>query len=127
MGTTAGLQDPRNYFAAERTLLGWIRTGLAMMGFGYVVARFGLFLREIAASRTGVPPQHTSLSLWLGTALVLLGVAVNAASAYRYGRLLRQLARGESPRLGGFPTAVVVSVLLVVIGIATAIYLIVMR
>ena len=41
--------DPRVYFAAERTLLAWVRTGLALMGFGFVVARFGLFLRELAA------------------------------------------------------------------------------
>ncbi len=36
-------EDPRVYFAAERTLPPWVRTGLAMMGFGFVVARFGLF------------------------------------------------------------------------------------
>ena len=42
--------DPRVRFAAERTLLAWMRTGLALMGFGFVVARFGLFLREIAAA-----------------------------------------------------------------------------
>ena len=36
--------DPRVFFAAERTFLAWIRTGLALMGFGFVVARFGLFL-----------------------------------------------------------------------------------
>jgi len=33
--------DPRNYFAAERTFLAWIRTGLALMGFGFVVAASG--------------------------------------------------------------------------------------
>jgi putative membrane protein len=37
----ASLSD---YLAAERTFLAWIRTGLALMGFGFVVARFGLFL-----------------------------------------------------------------------------------
>jgi len=35
----------------ERTFLAWLRTGIALMGFGFVVARFGLFLREIAAAR----------------------------------------------------------------------------
>jgi putative membrane protein len=43
--------DLRTYFAAEQTTLAWVRTGLAMMGFGFVVARFGLFLRELAAVR----------------------------------------------------------------------------
>ena len=41
--------DPRVLFAAERTFLAWIRTGLGLMGLGFIVARFGLFLREIAA------------------------------------------------------------------------------
>ena len=39
--------DPRVYFAAERTLLAWIRTGLTVMAFGFLVARFGLFLRLV--------------------------------------------------------------------------------
>ena len=42
-------EDPRVPLAAERTFLAWIRTGLALMGFGFVVARFGLFLRELTA------------------------------------------------------------------------------
>ena len=36
--------DPRVFFAAERTLLAWVRTALALVGLGFVVARFGLFL-----------------------------------------------------------------------------------
>jgi len=43
----AALSD---YLAAERTLLAWIRTGLALMGFGFVVARFGLFLQQLRAA-----------------------------------------------------------------------------
>ena len=38
--------DPRTYFAEERTFLAWIRTGLGLMGVGFAVARFGLFLRQ---------------------------------------------------------------------------------
>lgn len=44
--------EPTVYYAAERTLLAWVRTGLAMMSFGFVVARFGLFLQELAAAST---------------------------------------------------------------------------
>ena len=72
--------DPRIPFAAERTLLAWIRTGLAMMGFGFVVARFGLFLREIAATHLSAnialpapPEHHVRFSLWAGTVLVAGG------------------------------------------------------
>ncbi len=41
---TAGASD---YLAVERTFLAWIRTGLALMGLGFVVARFGLFLQTL--------------------------------------------------------------------------------
>jgi putative membrane protein len=53
--------DPRIYMAAERTFLAWIRTGIAFMGFGFVVARFGLFLREIAVSNN-VAAAHSPRS-----------------------------------------------------------------
>ena len=48
-----GLNDPRILFAAERTLLAWVRTGLVMMGFGFVVARFGLVSRPDCDRRFG--------------------------------------------------------------------------
>ncbi|HET9088065.1 MAG TPA: DUF202 domain-containing protein, partial [Acidobacteriaceae bacterium] len=74
--TDRKIRDPRVYFAAERTFLAWIRTGLALMGFGFVVARFGLFLRELSMRQPHGPQeaglmssQSTGPSLWLGTAL----------------------------------------------------------
>ena len=53
--------------ANERTFLAWLRTSIAVMSLGFVVARFGLWLRELALQiDPRVPMQHTGLSLPLG-------------------------------------------------------------
>jgi putative membrane protein len=59
-------EDPRVYFAAERTFLAWIRTGLGLMGIGFAVSRFGLFLRELRAGTSHLPAPATGPSLWSG-------------------------------------------------------------
>ena len=68
--------DPRIYFAAERTFLAWIRTGLGLMGVGFAVARFGLFLRQLQAAQQLAPVHATGLSVISGVALVGLGVLI---------------------------------------------------
>lgn len=88
-------EDPRTYFAAERTFLAWIRTGLGLMGVGFAVARFGLFLREFRAGTTHLPVQSTGLSEWSGVALVALGVLVTLSSIVRHFQLVRELAAGS--------------------------------
>ena len=88
--------DFRNYLAAERTLLAWIRTGLALMGFGFVVARFGLFLQQLQIARYAPSAQPDGLSLWFGTALIGAGVAVNLFSGWQHLRLFRIMKSGTS-------------------------------
>src|SRR3974377_2133875 len=69
--------DLRDYLAAERTFLAWVRTGLALMGFGFVVARFALFLQQLRIAGQVPVPQHSGLSLWFGTALIAAGIMMN--------------------------------------------------
>ena len=117
-------EDPRVPLAAERTFLAWIRTGLALMGFGFVVARFGLFLRELAAVQKMPQPLSHGISLWLGLGLVILGVVLNVAALMRYRRYLKDLAAGIVPQ----PKAqleTLVAVALTVLGLATILSLLV--
>src|SRR5216684_1926778 len=111
--------DLRDYMAAERTLLAWIRTGLALMGFGFVVARFGLFLSELKATQPALQISSFGFSIWVGTALIAVGVLVNIGSAMQHVYTIRTLDRGEYE---GKPSsaAIAVAVILAVVGTAMA-------
>jgi putative membrane protein len=115
--------DPRTYFAEERTFLAWIRTGIALMGFGFVVARFGLFLRELASLRTLPQLQGSAFSVPLGTSLLVAGVLVNVFSCVRHVRNVRAIAIGEPIAMKPSTMAIVVALGLAAAGLAMAVYL----
>src|ERR1017187_8928870 len=120
----AAAEDPRVYLAAERTFLAWIRTGLALMGFGFVVARFGLFLRMLQIGQPTQPPESYGLSFWLGTTLIIVGVVVNIWSVRHHVRLVDDLNRGGSAYKRPSSLAIIVALILALIGAVMAIYLI---
>jgi putative membrane protein len=109
--------------AAERTFLAWLRTGIALMGFGFVVARFGLFLRELAAGNDPTKLPHASFSLPVGIVLIALGIIVNIVAAIRHHRCVRAIDRGQFRENFGSAFGLWLAGLLALIGLAVAVYL----
>lgn len=110
------LGDISVFFAAERTLLAWNRTSIALMGVGFVIERFGLFLRAL---RDGA--NHHA-SFWLGVSFILFGAVVSAASALQYRRIVRSLPDPEIPLGYWVNLPVITSAFIAVLGLTLAVY-----
>lgn len=111
--------------ANERTFLAYLRTALTFVAFGFVVARFALFEREIALVTHTQFSSH-GVSAIFGTAVALFGAAIAAYGGYRYASAARAFITGRSAAL---PTvaAVVIGTIVTVIGAAVAIDLVAIR
>ncbi|MEA5618195.1 DUF202 domain-containing protein [Cronbergia sp. UHCC 0137] len=87
----------REHQANERTFLAWLRTSIALIGFGFAIARFGLFLRQINVAitqqETTVNPLINSENL--GIFLVIFGIITIGLAAWRYNQVFWQIEQGD--------------------------------
>jgi putative membrane protein len=113
--------DPRIFFAAERTLLAWVRTGLAVIGIGFLVARFGLFLRMLRSPSTELEPALASSVIGIG--FVTLGAAIIAVSAWQHARFCGKLPASQRPAHYGTAFGIGAAALIAALGLALAGYL----
>lgn len=119
------MSDPRVYFAAERTLLAWVRSGLTVMALGFVVARFGLFLALLSSSAgtAAVQPHPHWASSTLGIALVVLGAATILGALWNHRAYVRSLPPADCPALPLPWLTGFLALAVALIGIALALYL----
>jgi putative membrane protein len=111
----------REHLANERTLLAWVRTAIALMGLGFVVARFGLFLREISATGGIQAGPESAYSGPIGILLIVAGIVAMIVSTVRFFQARRQIETGAFvPE--AYPEIIVVAVTLLA-GAALVVYL----
>ena len=117
----------QQHLANERTFLSWIRTSIALMGLGFIVARFGLFLREFglvvknANSNAAVIPFGNYQSSLIGISIIILGIALILLALRNYLTTRSYIEKGlYIPNNFNIFAA---SISLVVLGILTIIYL----
>lgn len=112
--------DPRIYFAAERTLLAWLRTGIAVIGLGFLVARFGVFLMLI---RGQMIQGNQSVASFIGIGFVLLGAIMISAATWQHLKFSRALPLLERPEHYSMTFSLFIAALVAVCALALALYL----
>lgn len=110
---------PTDHLANERTFLAWIRTAVTIMAFGFVVARFGLLLRELSGVSGGGSP--TPISQATGVLLVLAGSAVLVVAFVRFLATRTDLEQDRFRSRAGLEWAL--TILMILVGGGLAIYL----
>ncbi|MEZ0454414.1 DUF202 domain-containing protein [Sphingobacterium thalpophilum] len=113
-----------DHLANERTFLAWIRTSLGIMGFGFVVVKFSLFIRqiELVLNTGAVPQSQHGYSGVVGVTIVIIGALTVILAFFKYRKTNRQI-EDENFAQGAFGITIT-AVLIFIIGIILSWYLI---
>jgi putative membrane protein len=110
-----------DHLANERTFLAWVRTGAAIVVFGFAIGRFSIAMRQLTALQ-GHAVKSVGLSVIMGSFTIVAGVALVVAGLVRYRRTRAQLNSGTFEPAGFVVD--LITVLTVLLGLALAGYLI---
>ncbi len=86
------LSNVSDQLAAERTFLAWVRTGIALMGFGFVIVKFALFVRQVSLALGSVPvTPGKGYSAIVGVVMVGFGALMTTLAYFRFRKISRQI------------------------------------
>jgi putative membrane protein len=111
----------RDHLANERTFLAWVRTGAAIVIFGFAIGRFSIAIRQLTTF-IGHPVRTMGISVWMGAGAIISGVLLVIAGLIRYRRTRAQLDAGMFEPAGFVLDFV--TILTVLFGVALAVYLV---
>ena len=118
---TANSNRVSDHLANERTFLAWMRTGAAIVVFGFAIGRFSIAMRQLTALQ-GHAVRTAGMSVWLGSFTILAGLALVVAGLVRYRKTRVQLEAGTFEPAGFVLD--LITILTVVFGLLLAGYLI---
>jgi putative membrane protein len=111
----------RDHLANERTFLAWVRTGAAIVVFGFAIGRFSIAIRQLTALQ-GHGVRSAGVSVWMGSGTIAAGLLLVVAGLIRYRKTRARLEAGTFEPAGlGLD---LLTILTVIIGLALAAYLI---
>ena len=111
------------YFAAERTLMAWIRAALGLMALGFVIDRFGLVVRTISPHVDKIT-QPSVMTFLAGAGSVVLGALMAVVAAVRYAHFAWRYRRtGDVEPGSGLGPAIFFTAVVALTGALVAAYL----
>ncbi|MCK0154346.1 DUF202 domain-containing protein [Alcanivorax sp. S6407] len=118
-------KDPRVLFAAERTLLAWNRTSIAMIAFGFLVERSGMLMRLLHSGPPDEVAQH--ITVLVGLLFIVVGAGVAIFASRQYARLLATLKPSDFPDGYAAHWGIAVNVVVALLGLVLAVALFLAR
>jgi putative membrane protein len=113
----------RDHLANERTFLAWVRTGVAIVVFGFAIGRFAVAVRQwMQLQGPGHVVPTSGLSVWFGTVAILAGVLACLVGLIRYRRTREQIDSGDFQPAGFLID--LVGIVTAFFGLALAAYLV---
>jgi putative membrane protein len=123
LSTSTNPNLARDHLANERTFLAWIRTGIAVVVFGFAIGRFAIAIRQwMQLEGQGHVVPTAGLSVWFGTAAIIAGVLVCLMGLIRYRKTREQIDSGNFKPAGFIID--LVGIVTALFGLALAAYLV---